>query len=225
MKLNIKRTMLAGLAFMSVSGFWAVYDAIIPLILKNTFHLNEVLNGAVMALDNVLALVLLPVFGIISDKTNTKLGKRIPFILVGTFLASVSMFFMPVADNMANLPMFLAFTGCVLLSMSFYRTPAVAITPDITPRPLRSKANAVIMLMGTVGVIYALLAVKFLVKQGDGRPDYMGVFVAIIIILIVSVVVQALTVRENKWSKEALEKDKDYQINKKITSYGKMRKK
>lgn len=210
MKINVRRTMLAGLAFMSISSFWAVYDAVTPLILKNTFHLNEVLNGAVMAMDNVLALFLLPVFGIMSDKTNTKLGKRIPYIIGGTALASIAMLFMPIADNANNLLMFFIATGLVLLFMSFYRTPAVAITPDITPRQLRSKANAVIMLMGTFGVVYALVAVKFLTFEGaDGKPDYIPLFVSIIAIMIVSVLIQSLTVRENKWAEEAKEKDKD----------------
>lgn len=211
MKINIRRTMLAGLAFMTISSFWAVYDAVTPLILKNTFHLNEVLNGAVMAMDNVLALFLLPVFGMISDKTNTKLGKRIPYIIAGTILASMAMIFMPFADNAQSLPMFFVATGLVLLFMAFYRTPAVALTPDITPRQLRSKANAVVMLMGTFGVVYALAVVKFLVKDGaDGRPNYMPLFISIVAFMMVGLVVQVATVRENKWTEIAKEQDKDF---------------
>ena len=145
MKLNYKRTILAGLAFMTISGFWGMYDAVTPLILKNSFHLNEVLNGVVMAMDNVFAIILLPLFGIWSDKTNTKFGKRMPFIAIGTLIAVISMFFMPFADNQRNLILFLISTGAVLLSMSFYRSPAVALMPDITPRELRSKGNAVII--------------------------------------------------------------------------------
>ena len=81
MKLNNKRTVLVGLAFLSISAFWQMYDSIVPLILTNTFHLNETLSGAIMAADNILALFLLPLFGGISDKVNTKIGKRMPFIL------------------------------------------------------------------------------------------------------------------------------------------------
>ena len=92
MKLNYKRTILAGLAFMSISGFWGMYDAVTPLILKDSFHLSEVLNGVVMAMDNVFALILLPVFGIWSDRTNTRFGKRMPFIAIGTMLAVIAMF-------------------------------------------------------------------------------------------------------------------------------------
>ena len=83
MKLNYKRTVLIGLAFMSISAFWQMYDNVIPLILKNTFGLGETVTGAIMAADNVLALFLLPIFGSLSDKVNTKIGKRMPFILAG----------------------------------------------------------------------------------------------------------------------------------------------
>ena len=180
MKLNYKRTILAGLAFMSISGFWGMYDAITPLILKESFHLNEVLNGVVMAMDNVFALILLPIFGIWSDKTNTRLGKRMPFIAIGTLLAVIAMFLMPYADNQRNLVLFLVSTGCVLLAMSFYRSPAVALMPDITPRALRSKGNAIIMLMGTAGVIYSMIMIKFLVRTPEGfeTPNYMPLFLS-----------------------------------------------
>ena len=85
-KLNYKRTFLIGLAFLSICSFWQMYDNIIPLILQNTYHLGETMTGAVMALDNVLAIFLLPVFGALSDKVHTKLGRRMPFIVAGTYL-------------------------------------------------------------------------------------------------------------------------------------------
>ena len=87
MKLNYKRTLLIGLAFLSISAFWQMYDNVIPLILKNTFHMGETLTGAIMAGDNILALFLLPIFGAFSDKVSTPIGKRMPFILLGTALA------------------------------------------------------------------------------------------------------------------------------------------
>ena len=209
MKLNYKRTILTGLAFMSITSFWSMYDAVQPLILKNSFHMNEVWNGVVMAMDNVFALILLPLFGIWSDRTNTRFGKRMPFIAVGTLIAAFAMFFMPYFDNSRNLVMFLFSTGIVLLAMSFYRTPAVALMPDITPRELRSKGNAVIMLMGTVGAIYAMVVIRLLVKDVEGgTPNYMPLFLSIIIFMIVSTVALILTVPENKWAKEAKEADK-----------------
>ncbi len=194
---------------MSITSFWSMYDAVQPLILKNSFQMNEVWNGVVMAMDNVFALILLPLFGIWSDRTNTRFGKRMPFIAVGTLIAAFAMFFMPYFDNSRNLVMFLISTGIVLLAMSFYRTPAVALMPDITPRELRSKGNAVIMLMGTVGAIYAMVVIRLLVKDVEGgTPNYMPLFLSIIIFMIVSTVALVLTVPENKWAKEAKEADK-----------------
>ena len=99
MKLNIKRTFLVGLAFLSICAFWQMYDNVIPLILTNTFHLNETYSGAIMAADNVLALFLLPLFGSLSDKHETKLGKRMPFILCGTAAAVILMNILPLLDN------------------------------------------------------------------------------------------------------------------------------
>ena len=76
MKLNYKRTFLVGLAFLSISAFWQMYDNLVPLILTGTFGMGETLRGAIMAADNVLALFLLPLFGGLSDKTDTRLGRR-----------------------------------------------------------------------------------------------------------------------------------------------------
>ena len=87
MKLNYRRTILIGLAFLSISAFWQMYDNVVPLILKNSFGLGETVTGAIMAADNVLALFLLPIFGSLSDKVDTPIGKRMPFILGGTALA------------------------------------------------------------------------------------------------------------------------------------------
>ncbi|MCR4695731.1 MAG: MFS transporter [Lachnospiraceae bacterium] len=205
MKLNYKKTILTGFAFMAITSFWTMYDAITPLILKYSFNLGDVLNGVVMAMDNVFALILLPAFGIWSDRTNTRFGKRMPFIAIGTIIAVIAMAFMPFSDNIRSLPMFLVSTGIVLLAMSFYRTPAVALMPDITPRPLRSKGNAVIMLMGTVGAIYAMIMTKLLVKDVEGTtPNYMPLFISIILFMTISTVVLVLFVPENKWTKEML---------------------
>lgn len=206
MKLNYKRTFFVGLAFMSISAFWQMYDNVVPLILDRTFHMGETITGAIMALDNVLALILLPVFGTLSDKVNTKLGRRTPFILVGTTLAILFMSFLPMADNQGNLILFLVALGLVLLSMGSYRSPAVALMPDLTPKPLRSKANAIINLMGTVGGIYTLLMIMLLVPDGD-HPNYTALFVSVAALMVVAVGLLLITVRENKLreEKQALE--------------------
>ena len=99
MKLNYRQTFLVGLAFMAISTFWQLYDNIIPLMLKNTFGLGDTLAGGIMALDNILALFMLPFFGALSDRIDTPLGKRMPFILVGTALTVVAMLFLPLSDN------------------------------------------------------------------------------------------------------------------------------
>lgn len=201
-KKYIYRTIMTGFAFMSIMSFWQMYDNIVPLILKNSFSMNEVWIGVIMAVDNVLALFLLPIFGTWSDKVSTKLGKRMPFIISGTILADICMFFMPIADNARNLVLFLIMTGLVLLFMSFFRSPAVALMPDITPKPLRSKGNAVINLMGTVGAIYALIMIPAIVADGL-TPNYQPLFIAIIIFMIISTLILFFTVKENLWSKEA----------------------
>lgn len=202
MKLNYRRTILTGLAFMAIYSFWQTYDNIVPLILKNSFGMNEIITGVVMAADNVLALFLLPLFGTLSDKVDTKWGKRKPFIVIGTALTVVAIAFMPIGDNARNLPLFLISTGLVLLFMAFFRSPSVALMPDVTPRPLRSKGNAIINLMGTVGAIYALVMTGLVV--GDGRtPDYTALFWSVIVFMVISILVMMFTVNEKKWSEEA----------------------
>ena len=200
-KLNYRRTFFIGLAFLSICAFWQMYDNIIPLILQNTFGLGETITGVLMAMDNVLALVLLPVFGAISDKISTPLGKRTPFILTGTVLAVIFMMLLPLADNRQSLILFIAALFATLLSMGLYRSPAVALMPDLTPNHLRSRANAVINLMGAVGGVYALIMIKLLVGDGK-RPDYMPLFFSIAALKVVAVGVLLITIRENKLRRE-----------------------
>ncbi len=197
MKLNYKRTFFIGLAFLSICAFWQMYDNIVPLILKDTFHLNETVTGVIMAADNVLAVFLLPLLGSLSDRVDTKWGKRTPFIVAGTLLAVVLMLLLPVADRQANLALFVVSLFFLLIAMGLYRSPAVALMPDLTPKPLRSQANAVINLMGAVGGVYTLVLISVLLK-GEGKPDYMPVFIGVAAIMAAAVVLLLLTVREKK---------------------------
>ena len=158
-----------GFAFLSICAFWQMYDNLVPLILTNTFHLNETISGAIMAADNVMALFLLPLFGGLSDKCTSRLGRRRPFILFGTLAAICLMLLLPLfADSYHAAPgggkiaLFICVLGLLLVAMGTYRSPAVALMPDITPKPLRSKANAIINLMGAVGGILYLLITTFL---------------------------------------------------------------
>lgn len=197
MKLNYKRTFLIGLAFLSISAFWQMYDSIIPLILQNTFHLNETIIGAIMAVDNVLAVFLLPIIGTLSDKVDTKWGKRTPFIVGGTLASVVFMMLLPLADKNQALGLFIIALALTLLSMSMYRSPAVALMPDLTPKPLRSSANAVINLMGAVGAVYSLVLIRFLIKKED-NPSYFPVFAGVAAIMLIAVILLKLTINEKK---------------------------
>lgn len=194
MKLNSKRTLLVGLAFMSICAFWQVYDSIVPLILKNRFDLNDSLSGVIMSLDNIFAIFLLPVFGAISDKCNTKKGRRMPFIVSGTLLACVFTILIPVATMTKNLVFFIiALFGC-LVSMALYRSPAVALMPDVTPKPLRSKANAIINLMGAIGGIVMLGSIAVLTPE-DGI-NYYPLYILLIAFMLITTGILYKTVNE-----------------------------
>lgn len=197
MKLNYKRTVLIGLAFLSICAFWQMYDSIIPLILQNTFGIGETLTGAIMAADNVLAIFLLPLFGALSDKTDTRFGRRMPFIVTGTVLAVIFLMLLPIADREVNVVLFIVSLFALLVSMGLYRSPAVALMPDLTPNKLRSKGNAIINLMGAVGGVYTLIMIKLLVGKGD-RPDYMPLFVSVAALMVISVGILVITISEKK---------------------------
>ena len=213
MKLNYKNTFLVGLAFMSIIAFWQLYDNVIPLLLTRTFHLSEDVTGVIMAADNVLALFLLPLFGKLSDRTCTKIGKRMPYILIGTAVAAILLNILPVIDNgfyngltsvFFGLVPFIIVLGLLLFTMSVYRSPAVALMPDITPKPLRSQANAIINLMGAAGGIIYLAFTAFMYPksktEGIEHVDYSMLFVFMSIFMILCVVIMALFVNEPKLS-------------------------
>lgn len=200
-QLSIRQTALIGLSFMSITAFSQVYDNIVPLILANTFSMGETLTGLIMALDNILALFLLPFFGHLSDRTNTRLGKRIPFILLGTILTASSMMLLPYADRQQSLMLFLVVLCFVLVAAGIYRSPAVALMPDLTPKPLRSQANAIINVMGTLGGIYTLLMIRLLVRQ-EFHPDYLLVFASVSCFMIFCVFLLITNIRENQLRKQ-----------------------
>lgn len=213
MKLNNKRTFLVGLAFLSICAFWQMYDNVIPMILTNTFHLNETYSGIIMAVDNVLALFLLPLFGSLSDKADTKIGKRMPFILFGTGCAIILMNILPILDNsyyakgsVFKVVSFVVVLGLLLIAMGTYRSPAVALMPDVTPKPLRSKANAIINLMGAVGgMIYlAIAAVLYPKAKTANVPhvDYQILFIVVAAIMFIAVALLYIFVKEPKLVEE-----------------------
>ncbi len=226
MKLNYKRTILVGFAFFLISAFWQAYDAIIPLILTNHFGLPQVASGAVMSIDNVLAVFLLPLFGAISDKVSTRLGRRTPFILFGTIATIVTFISLTFIDNyqlalladagvsttekaleltMANpLPLigFIATLLLVLFAMATFRSPAVALMPDVTLKPLRSKGNAIINLTGTAGGILVLVLGMVFGTSKDSYMQYTPYVIAVTMLMAVGLIIFMLTVKEKQWAQE-----------------------
>ena len=223
MKLDYKRTVLVGLAFLSISAFWQMYDSVVPLILANNFSLDESWTGAIMAADNVLALFLLPLFGGLSDKINTTIGRRMPFILCGTAIAAILMNILPRLANgyfgsqsLGHLIGFVVVLGLLLVTMGTYRSPAVALMPDVTPKPLRSKGNAVINLMGAVGgiiylgiaaLLYSNANIEAFFKIGtipgeDGAVvavvDYTTLFAVVSGIMVTAIIALFVTIKEPK---------------------------
>lgn len=207
MKLNYKKTILVGFAFFLITAFWQAYDKTIPLIMTYNFGMDQTLSGVIMALDNVLAVFLLPLFGAISDKTKSKLGKRTIFILIGTICAVVSFIFIPIINNVW---LFIAVLLITLLSMAIFRSPAVALMPDVTCKPLRSKGNAIINLVGTVGGLL-VLGLGMVVKVGeDTMGNLMPYYIAVCGIMLLGLIVFLLTVKENKWAQEMKEDTEKY---------------
>ncbi len=213
MKLNNKRTVLVGLAFLSICAFWQMYDTVIPKILTLTFKMNETVSGAIMAADNILALFLLPFFGSLSDRSSTKIGKRMPYILFGTGCAIILMNILPLLDNSyfaaaSNFKVvsFVIVLGLLLIAMGSYRSPAVALMPDVTPKPLRSKANAIINLMGAVGgIIYLGVAAVLYPNskiEGLAHVNYQPLFIIVASVMFVAVAVLFLTTKEPKLVEE-----------------------
>lgn len=213
MKLNTKLTILIGFAFLSISSFWQMYDNLIPLILTNTFKINETVSGVIMAADNILALFLLPLFGGISDRSNFKLGKRKPFILFGTVVAVILMMGLPILDNsyfaaptIWKLVGFIGILGLLLISMGTYRSPAVALMPDVTPKPLRSKGNAIINLMGAVGGILYLIANSLIYTksrtEGLKHINYQPIFIIVGFIMLFALFIIIFFVNEPELRKK-----------------------
>ena len=207
MKLNYGRTVRIGFAFLAICAFWQMYNNVIPLVLTNTFHMNESLSGAIMAADNVLALFLLPLFGSLSDKCKSPMGRRKPFILAGTVLSVLLMLLVPVLDNryfshpsQELSVVFVCVLGLLLIAMGTYRSPAVALMPDLTPKPFRSRANAVINLMGALGGIIYLILASILYSEartkGLAHVNYLPLFLIVAAIMVLSLLIVLFTINE-----------------------------
>lgn len=216
LKLNKKRTFLIGFAFFGILLLWQVYDSWCPTLLTEIIKTRlgatdelevQWLVGIIMACDNLAALILLPIFGSLSDKTHTKIGKRMPYILVGTFVSAIAFPFIPLFFHLNKIGAMVAMMAIVLLFMMMYRNPAVALMPDITPKPLRAKANGIINIMGYFGGAFATVLGMVFVLSGYLKGDHKLMtiempFVIASVLMVISALVLFFTVRENKIEEE-----------------------
>ena len=234
MKLNTKRTIFVGFAFFLITVFWQAYDAIVPIILTNKFGMSQTWSGVIMALDNVLALFMLPLFGTLSDKTRTKLGRRTPYIIGGSIVAVMGLQVLAAADkaqlanlaqygtaeaataaNRGPLVFFVTALFVVLIAMATFRSPAVALMPDVTIKPLRSKANAIINLMGTAGGICVLILgmVFGTGKAANTLMDYTVYFACIGGLMLLALAIFLWQVKEPQFVEEMQEESRRFGID------------
>ncbi|MBR5868027.1 MAG: MFS transporter [Clostridia bacterium] len=298
MKLNTKRVVFVGFAFFLICTFWQAYDTLVPKILTDKFGMSQSASGIVMALDNLFALFLLPLFGALSDKTKTRLGRRTPYILVGTLLAAAAVIALTFADvvqikNLGDvalvdsekslvalyeheydetlktplgeefvlterftreefvairtqkngesnpdytnyvvparqayaadvtdehpetLVLFIGLLLLVLIAMATFRTPAVALMPDVTIKPLRSKANAIINLLGTAGGILVLvLGIVFATGNAQNAlMSYQGFFGVVVLVMLAALGIFLWKVREPLFVREMEEESRRFGID------------
>lgn len=209
LKLNNKRTMFIGFSFFTILMLWQVYNYYCPLFLSELFtktfgSSNSYLIGIIMALDNILALIMLPIFGALSDKTKTRLGKRMPYIIAGTIVSLLAFPFIPflfVKNSIVGVSIMM---GLILIAMNVYRAPSVALMPDVTPKPLRAKANAIINLVGYIGAIIGSVLTMIFTKKIEGTDRILTgnyllwPFLITSIFMVAALVVLVLKIRENK---------------------------
>ena len=231
LKLNLKRTFLIGFAFFGILLLWQVYDSWCPTFLTDIFARNiynmtsaelaadptaklevQWLVGIIMACDNLAALILLPIFGRLSDKAKTPIGKRMPFILIGTFVAAMAFPFIPLFFHFNNIVGMVIMMAIVLMFMMMYRNPAVSLMPDMTPKPLRAKANGIINIMGYFGGAFATVLGLFLVLSNYIKMDDTNrmanlwiielPFIIASVLMVISAGVLFFTIKENKIAEE-----------------------
>ena len=195
-KLNVKITLLLSFGFFASSIAWSVYNAYVPKILEG-FIASTTLIGVVMTFDNVFGVIFQPLFGKLSDKTRTRFGRRMPYIFIGLPICVVAFTLIPYMSSLWSLMAVLILFTFV---MSAWRSPVVALMPDLTPGPLRSQANGIVNFMGGVGSLFAFLVGGILFniwlqKTGNGFPLPFMMSAAM---MLLALAVLALFVREPK---------------------------
>ncbi|MFR6055007.1 MAG: MFS transporter [Eubacteriales bacterium] len=187
-----------------------MYDSIVSKILDNTFNFGNALRGVIMALDNIVALFMLPLFGTLSDRSKKcRLGRRTPYIVVGTVLSALTFIAVGVSADAGELVPFLISLCFTLVFMSVYRSPAVALMPDVTVKPLRSKANAVINLMGALGGLISLALIAVLVKE---QGSYLPLFAVVSGLMLLGLVIFLALVKEPELNRLREEAERKYNI-------------
>jgi len=186
-KMNYSKTFLLGFGFFGVSVIWGTYNAFVPLFLANRFGVGPAVIGFLMTLDNIAALFIQPPVGAWSDRLRTPIGRRLPFILIGAPIAAVAFGVLPLA---ATLPVFLAGKIALILSMAVWRTPVVALMPDITPSKYRSQANGVINFMGGVGAIISFLLGARLYDINQNYPFWLGSILVVLAAVLVFIFIR-----------------------------------
>ncbi len=184
-KFKVGKTFVLGFGFLGVSVIWALYNAYVPVFLKEWYHLPSVIIGFIMTIDNIFAILLLPYLGAMSDRTRTKIGRRRPYILAGAPLATIFFILIPFVALKGNL--FLTMLAIILmnLAMALFRTPVIALMPDITPSKFRSQANGIINFMGGVGALLVYFGGKKLYDTNVAYPFIVGGLIMLAASLIV----------------------------------------
>ncbi|HEX2927535.1 MAG TPA: SLC45 family MFS transporter [Ruminiclostridium sp.] len=190
MKLNYKQTFLIGFGFFASSIAWAMYNNYVPILLKN-YLTSTTLIGIVMTFDNIFGVIFQPIFGTLSDKTRTRFGRRMPYILIGIPVCAIAFPFIPFTKSLFSLMAVVIIFNFV---MSTWRAPVVALMPDLTPAPLRSQANGIINFMGGLGSLFSFFAGGLLFKAG-GMPLP---FAASALLMLVAVIVLKVFIKENE---------------------------
>lgn len=179
-KLNYVNTFLLGLGFFCISITWSLYNSFVPIFL-NKYISSVFIIGLVMTFDNIAAITLQPFFGALSDRTSTRYGRRMPYLLIGIPLSAVLFFFIPYEFNLVSL---ITIVMCFNVIMSIYRAPTIALMPDLTPSPLRSKANGIINFMGGFGALLAYF-VGSKIYDYDKHMPFIGTSLLMILAIII----------------------------------------
>jgi maltose/moltooligosaccharide transporter len=192
-KLDYKKTFLLGFGFFGISVIWSVYNSYVPIFLRE-YNLPLWLVGAIMTFDNIAGITIQPWGGFLSDRTRTRFGRRMPFLMVGAPIGALFFALIPILHLFIPIfPLLMAAIIIMNIAMAIFRTPTVALMPDITPSPLRSKANGIINLMGGLGTTLAFLGGAFLYRANRGLPFWFAS-----LLMLVATAIVLLVIREPK---------------------------